>query len=78
MEFLSNTNVFKDMAIDEDEHEKTLQGVDSWEGNPMLKGVVTLEIFFLIYIIDSRDHLTQRPKVWLYYMLKLSRNRERP
>jgi len=47
LEFMENAEVFKDAAINEEEHDKTLQDeVDSWKGNTLPKGVVSLEIFF--------------------------------
>lgn len=41
---MANVDVFKDAAIDEDEHEQSLQaGVDDKKGNLIPKGVVSLE-----------------------------------
>lgn len=41
---MANTDVFKDVAIDEDDHEKALKEVAHVnKENPMLKGMVSLE-----------------------------------
>jgi len=44
MDFLANTNIFKDATIEKEEHDKSLEAKDKLqEGNPMLKGVISLE-----------------------------------
>lgn len=41
---MANADVFKDVAIDEDEDERSLQaGVDGMKGHIITKGVVSLE-----------------------------------
>jgi len=52
LHFMANTDVFKDAAIDEDEHEQSLQvGVDDKKGNLIPKGVVSLEKLY-----DLQNH----------------------
>lgn len=46
---MANVDVFKDAAIDEDKHEKTLQDAASAsKGNLMLKGVVSLDKLYYL------------------------------
>lgn len=46
LDFMTSAKVFKDAAIDEEEHERSLQEVDSRKGNTIPKGVVMLEKLF--------------------------------
>ena len=49
---MANTDVFKDVAIDENEHECSLQvGSDGMKGHIIIKGVVSLE---KIYDLQER------------------------
>jgi len=44
---MTNVDFFKDEAIDEDEHEQSLQAaVDNKKGNLIPKGVVSLEYLY--------------------------------
>lgn len=49
--FLANIDIFKDKTINEDKHDKSLQGrAKICDGNPMPKGVVSLENLFDLQI----------------------------
>lgn len=52
LHFMANGDVFKDVAIDDDEHEHSLQAeAGNRKGHLITKGVVTLE-----HIFDLQEH----------------------